>query len=958
MAPGHRRFSGNPIDSILLPPLVDSEEKPHTAEAASVTAALPYDEMLSRPGSAIVPGAAASNFAGRSSLDSKSQMTHASSAGFQFSSSSQSNRSVSSPRGASLMKAVKKISTVQKAWRTPGETEDETWFDAVWDDDQEFQQQVIQHVHRQSMDQSGRQSGFASFSGSQPLSGFCKAASLQSIGEQQGIAKTSRSSATLMVPSTGSLNLFESAVAQLVSVHEGEMQTLRSQVGSLKDQLKKMQNDRAASSSVAHNPRHLPPGPMKLEQMAPRLPPRAELEQAADSKVSPFEDLPNACVTEEADKIAVGSPTSAGMCGATGSAISVPQVWGSSENSEDDKDGAATATSNSSEAHCDYSDKQIQAWKRIVYKAVSVAQQQLSHLHETWIENDAFIRQVRYENPHVDLWAAAARENQDREKTARLARTTLNSSKSGVLVNLGYFGSAGRISRFGNRISQVSRGRISNFQAHSLVIDPNSGLRMAWATAGMCFMVYDLITLPMQAFEFEESDFGTGMSWLGQIFWTLDILFSFFTGVFINSELVRSLRTIAWVYMKGWFMFDLIVVVPLWIVLILGADSDYVNNIKAFRYLRMLRFLRLLRLAKFERMLSDALASINSPVLLLVLGMVKLMVCLILLSHINACIWFSVGKVDQGWTMQVDGKSKFFKYLASMHWALTQFQGTSEIVPGETTGERLYAVCTVLFSLLILSTFVSSLTNMMMELQHLSEDRKFQDREVRSFLVDHRISSSLSVRVRKYVEWKQKLQKKQHDEVKIAGILPEQLLMDLQDEIRTPLFVHHPFFSLFRDIYPRLSRRLSHTALQVLSPAPGELMFAAQETCFRMYFILEGEGVYTIIRRHVDGQAETVGEANLRKGQHVSEPALWMQWQHRGNFVISKFASIVVLTADSFEALIKTHPPALCSCTLYARRYMNGMIRFAYSRLTDVINPSQMIPADVEEEVQLTNLMS
>merc|ERR1719401_1718808 len=143
---------------------------------------------------------------------------------------------------------------------------------------------------------------------------------------------------------------------------------------------------------------------------------------------------------------------------------------------------------------------------------------------------------------------------------------------------------------------------------------------------------------------------------------------------------------------------------------------------KALKYLRMLRFLRLLRLAKFERMLSDALAAINSPVLLLVLGMVKLMVSLILLSHVNACLWFHVGHTaSHSWAVHFSDDTMAYQYFTSMHWALAQFQGTSEIIPGHTIQERAYAVCTVLFSLLILATFVSSLTNKMMQLHRLHE---------------------------------------------------------------------------------------------------------------------------------------------------------------------------------------------------------------------------------------------
>merc|ERR1719253_1571209 len=190
--------------------------------------------------------------------------------------------------------------------------------------------------------------------------------------------------------------------------------------------------------------------------------------------------------------------------------------------------------------------------------------------------------------------------------------------------------------------------------------------------------------------------------------------------------------------------------------------------------------------------------------------------------------------------------------------------------------------------------------------------------------------------------------KQHHDDRKIAMILPLQLLMDLQDEIRQPMFIYHPFFSLFREIYPRLTRRLCHHALQMLSPAPGELIFAMQESSHRMYFVMSGDLIYTIFQRDATGQVDKIAEKLMERGQHLSEPALWMHWQHKGDLVVPRFASLLALSSQNFAQLIESHPPAHSSCVLYARRFISGMARWVFNKTSDIIDVLTMIPEDKE----------
>lgn len=584
-----------------------------------------------------------------------------------------------------------------------------------------------------------------------------------------------------------------------------------------------------------------------------------------------------------------------------------------------------------------------QKWQRLVGSLLDRVTNSTAELLVHWLQSDETLDHAKANQPGVDLWAEREGLRQSGDNKRRAVQSAWQgATKEGLDVSCGVSSDYS----FSTDAGVFHQNQWRTLVAHvekKFVVDPQSITRMRWAIVGLVLMMYDLVYLPMLAFDLDANFFTDTMAWFSQVFWSLDIVFTFFTGIHVNSENVVDLQKIARSYFVSWFFLDMLVVMPLWVVMLWSADEDAANSLQAFRYFRMLRFLRLLRLAKFERMLSEALAHINSPVIMLVLGMIKLMICLVVLSHVNACTWFAVGQAsNNGWTQTVKENTLLYKYMASMHWALTQFQGTSEIVPGGSTWERSYAVMCVLLSLLVLSAFISNLTNMMMQLQALHAERNFQTRAVRSFLSSHKISIALSVRVKKYVEWKHTLNNKNLHDEEVFQLLPTQLLMDLQNEIRVPCFAHHDFFKIFVQIYPRLTRRICAQALSPNTPAPEELIFSAMETCLRMYFVVAGKLNYTIIRRQSCHTAMAVGSHVVAAGEYLSEPCLWMHWQNKGDLVVGHFANLFVMNSEDFANLVTSHAPALASCTLYARRYAAGMCRWGWA-VTDIVTPCKLM---------------
>lgn len=612
----------------------------------------------------------------------------------------------------------------------------------------------------------------------------------------------------------------------------------------------------------------------------------------------------------------------------------------------------------------------------------SAKKRKFYELREEWIQPDTWVNKVMRNHPGLDLRVLVA----ERRTQARTSEGTVmdGTGSNSAMRQLGrrsiaaFNQSSRSTSQFGKTKSGSSDTLDSLKRKRGLeryVLDPQSPSRLFWMSIGMLLMLYDLMVLPLNsAFTLPKHVFLDSMQWFSQSFWSIDIGVTFMTGVYLNSELVTDLNIIAKTYATTWLSFDVGVVAPLWFVQIMSMDesrSKAASNAGAFRFIRMVRFLRLARLAKFEHYLQEALAAINSSSLILCVGIFKLMVMMIILSHLNACCWYAVGSAqDGGWVDAYDGTSLFYKYLTSMHWAFTQFQGTSEILPGmgsgKVVGERAYAVVCVMFALIILSFFVSSLTNMMMQLQALRNERVGMARAVREYLNDNAISKGLSIRVKKYIDWKQRMQRKLGGADKVLAMLPVALQIDLQEEVRGPILSPHKFFASLKYRHTRTFRIIVHEALKSISPTPGEMVFSKQDEANKMYFVVSGLSRYmptrTIpekptrdfheeVRRTMispekankedkDDKEETVPDTmrDVSTGDYLCEPVLWTFWEHKGVFMGVSDSHYLVLGAKEFCDIAKANQTSHVSSILYARQYIAGLNRFGktYNDIIDI----------------------
>eukprot|EP00928_Gymnodinium_smaydae_P067585 TRINITY_DN50587_c0_g1_i1.p1 TRINITY_DN50587_c0_g1~~TRINITY_DN50587_c0_g1_i1.p1 ORF type:complete len:423 (-),score=52.82 TRINITY_DN50587_c0_g1_i1:252-1367(-) len=301
-----------------------------------------------------------------------------------------------------------------------------------------------------------------------------------------------------------------------------------------------------------------------------------------------------------------------------------------------------------------------------------------------------------------------------------------------------------------------------------------------------------------------------------------------------------------------------------------------------------MRILRLLRLTKLQRIIRRVEQRVFSGYILMALGLAKLICSLVFVVHIVACAWYALGKSqDVSWLSKYveAGHGKSFMYTVCLHWSLTQFHGSTDVMP-VTRVERLFCAVVLLFSLLVFSSFLSKVTNLTIELSALQEKEKRQTRELNEYLEANQISVELAIRARAFLA---KTTRSQNSvQVITQAALPLELVMDLQFEAHNPFLRSHPLFSAINMVHSRAIRHACHDACKQNLCLHKDEIFVKDDPCDSMLIVMAGKLEYCCRR----------ARQNIAKGEWLCEPVLWTPWVHRGSaHTVSSKSTLLYLSA-------------------------------------------------------------
>uniref|UniRef100_A0A7S4UBR6 Cyclic nucleotide-binding domain-containing protein n=1 Tax=Alexandrium monilatum TaxID=311494 RepID=A0A7S4UBR6_9DINO len=478
---------------------------------------------------------------------------------------------------------------------------------------------------------------------------------------------------------------------------------------------------------------------------------------------------------------------------------------------------------------------------------------------------------------------------------------------------------------------------------------PGSPGRLAWDLVGGILILFDLFAIPLEAFDPPRSDFLDVMDWFTLLFWTVNMPIALQVGFVRNGVTIMDFRLIVIHYLRTWFIIDLIVVLPDWILMMasMGKEDsqDGGSAVKLLRTLRLFRMVRMLRMLKLKSIMRSLQELIESEYISILTNIMKMIVLLLVINHYISCIWYMIGNSHTGddtWIIQHNFHNSDwgYKYLTAFHWAITQFTPSSMHVQPQNSVERAFAILVVVFALVCFSYVVGSITGSLTQLRTMQDETYRQFWIVRRYLKHNRVPQTLCTRIERYLEnaWASQRQTLHLKQSKLFSLLSEQLQSELQYEIALPFLRVHPLFSDLSTVSEATMRRVAYAATQRKLLAQGDHLFFPGEIATHMYILVSGRMQYSMTNNASQTQLPAETHILDRAEDFISEPVLWTpQWVHLGDLTSLIDTEVVVVDPKKFKDIIHKNSPALIMAIDYGKKYLNRLNAMDEAELSDIL---------------------
>eukprot|EP00930_Biecheleria_cincta_P099719 TRINITY_DN91331_c0_g1_i1.p1 TRINITY_DN91331_c0_g1~~TRINITY_DN91331_c0_g1_i1.p1 ORF type:complete len:423 (+),score=84.36 TRINITY_DN91331_c0_g1_i1:1-1269(+) len=342
--------------------------------------------------------------------------------------------------------------------------------------------------------------------------------------------------------------------------------------------------------------------------------------------------------------------------------------------------------------------------------------------------------------------------------------------------------------------------------------------------------------------------------------------------------------------------------------------------------LRGLKFLRIMRLLKTAKMMTklehieDTLASDVSHHF----SVAKMLSLVLVWCHLVACVWYGLGTGmhdGSGWAQRdaVVSWEFFRRYSTSFHWAITQLGvGGSAHVP-TTAGELVFANFVLMFSILVFSSVISSVTNSVAAMHERASEQNRQFRLFRKFCRDNEIPPSLSRRMKKFLQHSldSTTQKVHQDQIAMFEHLSEPLLAEIKENMYGPCLRANTFVLKLKYTVPGMVRKIAFKAVREVKMSSHDVMFNRGELALGALIMSKGLLEY---------EHPQIGHIAVEETTWIAEACLWVKsWMHSGNLKAQEVSELLGVEVDPFIETIRTHVQAWDIAHKYAKYFCKSI---------------------------------
>ena len=373
-------------------------------------------------------------------------------------------------------------------------------------------------------------------------------------------------------------------------------------------------------------------------------------------------------------------------------------------------------------------------------------------------------------------------------------------------------------------------------------------------------------------YELSLHPFHISMQWIATIIFLLDIGVNFLKIQNPHTRLDVEIPHSRKQYLKRWFLFDLLAVIPLgWLT--------------GWMYPGLLRMTKLVSASRIMNGWTSR-AGIHQDALRLTLSFFWVL----LITHWIACGWAALQKVDAALPWYED-------YLNALYWAITTITtvGYGDVVP-ENIGQKIFAMVTMFSGLIFYGYLIGNIAGILFKRDPVKEMYLANLQRLAATSRQYNLPASLEQKVHQHFtdQWKNR---RGYYEKELLDNLPESLRAEVNQYIRKAILQQIPLFqgagkAFLDEVAYLLRKRLVE---------PGEYLFQSGDPGTELFFVLHGR------LEVLDPAGEKVVHT-LVDGDYFGEIALFKDQPRLATVRAASYSDLYYLSRNAFLEAIERHP--------------------------------------------------